>query len=167
MTASTEMQIAETIENAEDFREDPAVEADGQKPRLLIEDCSPDRTVAALRDILASSGELYDRGVPVRVAFDRIQQAPVAQALSAEALVMLAHRICRPVVKRLDRSEANVRLRRWAAVMYLDWRGQWRLPALNGIASAPLLQDDGTVTSSEGYREPVRQYLERLKLAPA
>jgi hypothetical protein len=24
-----------------------------------------------------------------------------------------------------------------------------------------------TVTSSEGYREPVRQYLEQLKLAPA
>ena len=24
-----------------------------------------------------------------------------------------------------------------------------------------------TVTSSEGYREPVRHYLERLKLAPA
>jgi hypothetical protein len=24
-----------------------------------------------------------------------------------------------------------------------------------------------TVTSSEGFREPVRQYLERLKLAPA
>ena len=35
--------------------------------------------------------------------------------------------------------------------MYLDWRGEWRLPPLNGIASAPLLQDDGTINSTEGY----------------
>ena len=35
--------------------------------------------------------------------------------------------------------------------MYLDWRGEWRLPPLNGIASAPLLQDDGAIKSAEGY----------------
>jgi hypothetical protein len=35
--------------------------------------------------------------------------------------------------------------------MYLDWRGEWRLPPLNGIASAPLLHDDGTINSCEGY----------------
>jgi hypothetical protein len=27
--------------------------------------------------------------------------------------------------------------------MYLDWRGEWELTALNGIATAPLLQNDG------------------------
>jgi hypothetical protein len=35
--------------------------------------------------------------------------------------------------------------------MYLDWRGEWRLPPLNGIASAPLLRDDGTIYSAQGY----------------
>ena len=35
--------------------------------------------------------------------------------------------------------------------MYLDWRGEWRLPPLNGIASAPLLQDDGAINSTQGY----------------
>jgi len=30
-----------------------------------------------------------------------------------------------------------------------------------------VLSGGTTVTSSEGYREPVRHYLERLKLAPA
>ena len=34
-----------------------------RKPRLLIEKCSPDRTVAALRDILKGSPDLYDRGL--------------------------------------------------------------------------------------------------------
>ncbi len=35
--------------------------------------------------------------------------------------------------------------------MYLGWRGEWRLPPLNGIASAPLLQEDGTIQSGAGY----------------
>jgi hypothetical protein len=48
-------------------------------------------------------------------------------------------------------SEVNARLPRSFAVMYLDWRGEWRLAPLNGIASAPLLQDDGTVNSAEGH----------------
>ena len=39
----------------------------------------------------------------------------------------------------------------WFALMYLEWWGEWQLPPLNGIASAPLLQDDGTINSTEGY----------------
>ena len=35
--------------------------------------------------------------------------------------------------------------------MYLEWWGEWQLPPLNGVASAPLLQDDGTINSTEGY----------------
>ena len=35
--------------------------------------------------------------------------------------------------------------------MYLEWWGEWQLSPLNGIASAPLLQDDGTINSTEGY----------------
>ena len=39
----------------------------------------------------------------------------------------------------------------WFALMYLEWWGEWQLPPLNGVASAPLLQDDGTINSTEGY----------------
>jgi hypothetical protein len=35
--------------------------------------------------------------------------------------------------------------------MYLEWRGEWHLRPLHGIASAPLLQDDGTIRSATGY----------------
>jgi hypothetical protein len=35
--------------------------------------------------------------------------------------------------------------------MYLDWQGEWQLPVLNGIASAPLLQDDGSIQFKDGY----------------
>ena len=42
-------------------------------------------------------------------------------------------------------------LPRQFAVMYLDWRGEWKLRPLNGIASAPLLHNDGAISCNEGY----------------
>src|SRR5580704_8423105 len=158
MTSGTENQIVSAIESAEEIRDPPIAEALSQKPRLLIEDCNPDRTVAALRDTLSAAGGLYDRGVPVRLAFDQIQQGSVAQVMTPDALVLMAHAVCRPYVLKAKPdgtvSEVNARLPRSFAVMYLDWRGEWRLAPLNGIASAPLLQDDGTVNSAEGH-DPV------------
>ena len=54
------------------------------KPRLLVDYRNPDQTVTALRDILAGAGGLYDRGVPVRLAFDQTQRGTVAQRLTPE-----------------------------------------------------------------------------------
>jgi hypothetical protein len=129
-----------------------------EKPRLLIEDCAPDRTVAALRDILAAAGGVYDRGLPVRLAFDQLQQSTVVQEITPDALVLAAHALCRPYVLKTKQNgavyEADARLPRSMSIMYLAWRGEWQLPPLNGIATAPLLRDDGAINSSEGY-DPV------------
>jgi hypothetical protein len=126
-----------------------------EKPRLLIDDANPDVTVAALRDVLAGSGELYDRGVPVRLAFDQRQSGTVAQEITPDLLVLKAHEVCRPYIVKVTPngalSEVDARLPRAFAVMYLDWLGEWRLRPLNGIATSPLLQDDGTIQSTEGY----------------
>ena len=154
MTIATERLIRSAVSNAEEIN--GLSRARSPKPRLLIEDSSPDYTVAALRDILADGGGLYDRGVPVRLAFDQMQRGAVAQVMTPDALVLKAHSVCRPyILKKAKKggkfSEAHARLPRSFAVMYLDWRGEWRLPALNGIATAPLLQDDGTIKSAEGY----------------
>jgi hypothetical protein len=129
-------------------------EPKGQKPRLLIEDCNPDQTVAALRDILSAADVLYDRGVPVRLAFDQIQRSTVAQSMSPDALVLMTHAVCRPYVLKAkdgELAEVNAKLPRSFGVMYLDWRGEWKLRPLNGIATAPLLQDSGTISSTTGY----------------
>jgi hypothetical protein len=141
-------------EDAEGF-EPPSIDPEQpQKPRLLVEASDPDRTVADLRDILANAEVLYDRGVPVRLAIDQIEGGTVAQVMTPDALVLTAHMLCRPYMlkdKGGDLVKANTRLPRNIAVMYLDWRGEWQLPLLNGIASAPLLEDDGTIHGSEGY----------------
>jgi hypothetical protein len=139
-------------------------DAPGSKPRLFIESCSPDRTVAALRDVLSKSGFLYERAVPIRLALDAQQHCMVAQEITPDGLVLMAHEICRPyVVKRKPDGgveEVNTRLPRYLAVMYLDWRGKWNLPLLNGISSTPLLTDDGTISSAQGYDPPSRIWID-------
>ena len=143
------------VEDAGEFHEAPSEVRSTKKPRLLIENTNPDKTVAALRDKLAAAGGLYDRGVPVRLAFDQMQRGTVAQVMTPDALVLIAHETCRPYVVKVKSDgvshEFDVRLPRSLAVMYLDWRGEWRLPVFNGIASAPSLQDNGTIKSTKGY----------------
>jgi hypothetical protein len=97
VTIRTEKLIAEIIAGAEEFCEPPGVAEPAQKPRLLIENCNPDRTVAALRDILVAAGGLYERGVPVRLAFDQMQRGAAAQAITPDGLVLMAHKVCRPM----------------------------------------------------------------------
>ncbi len=144
--------VADIFDPAEEVENDPVPES---KPRLLVEHHNPDLTVAALRDILAKAGGLYDRGVPVRLATDQMQRGAVAQVITPDGLVRTAHGLCRPYVIKTKRdgtvSDVDARLPRPLAVMYLDWRGEWRLPPLNGIASAPLLTEDGSIHSTAGY----------------
>jgi hypothetical protein len=153
VTEHTSRLITNAIDDAEEIIE-AAVQPD-PRPRLLVENSDPDRTVAALRDILAEADVLYDRGVPVRLVIDQMQRGTVAQLVTPDGLVLVAHGICRPFALKERRDgtieEKNVRLPRSLAVMYLDWRGEWKLPVLNGIASAPMLADDGAIYGSEGY----------------
>lgn len=147
--------IVKVIEGAEEVCDPAPSDLEYEKPRLLVENAKPDQTVASLRDLLAGAGRLYDRGYPVRLAFDQIQQGTVAQTMTPDALVLTAHTICRPYALKKNRAgdieEVDVRLPRSLAVMYLDWPGEWHLPPLNGIASSPLLRDDGSINSAEGY----------------
>ena len=54
-----------------------------EKPRLRIDRSRPERSVSDLRDILAASGRLYERGMPVRVAFDRTLGGSIAHELNS------------------------------------------------------------------------------------
>jgi hypothetical protein len=148
MTSDT--SAAKVITPCKKTPEADVAELQRRKPRLLIEKCSPDRTVAALRDILKGSPDLYDRGLPVRLVRDQIQGGVVAQVMKPHGLVLMAHTLCRPYIVHKG-EEKDAGLPHSHAVMYLEWRGEWRLRPLNGIASAPLLQDDGRITSAVGY----------------
>ena len=144
-----------------DLEVETNAEGRSEKPRLLVEPCDPDRTVSALRDIIAKAGTLYDRGVPVRLAHDKTLRGTVAHPMTPDALVLMAHRICRPRIVKKGK-EVDARLPRNVAVMYLDWRGEWQLPPLNGIASAPMLREDGTIGSAQGYDITTGMWLENV-----
>ncbi len=122
-----------------------------QKPELIIEAGDLPSTVEALRELLADSDRLFDRGVPVRIVFPANSNLPVAIPLTKNNVVMEAHRKCQPM--RFDRGGKLVAatLPDRVAQMYLDLFGEWSLRPLAGISTAPLLSDDGSVRSTDGY----------------
>ena len=78
----------------------------------------------------------------------------VAQPLTPSGVVLRAHRICRPYQIKFKNGapyETDARLPKPLAEMYLDCRGEWRLRPLNGLTTAPLLQEDGTIRTAKGY----------------
>jgi hypothetical protein len=124
------------------------------KPRLLVEVENPERTVAALRDILAGTNMMFERGVPVRLAFDQLKGGMIVEAMTPDMVILQTHMVCRPRKKKRLRDgsivEVDAGFPPSIAKMYLGWRG-WRLRPLNGIASSPLQTGDGTIRSTAGY----------------
>ena len=146
--------IVDIVSNAEEVRSDE-VDAVESKPRLLIDDINPDVTLAKLRDILADSYDLYERGSVIRLVHDSIEGGTLAQVVSADDLVRVVHSLCRPYRQRTTLKgksfEEDARFPRPLAMMYLNWRGGWKLPLFNGIAAAPLLDESGSIRSADGY----------------
>lgn len=165
MTDEAEARIEEIIKGAELYGASNDYDRTPTVPRVLVDKRNPHRTVAALRDVIAEHGSLYDRGVPVRLVRDRMHGAMQARPVTADAVVLLAHQICRPYVKRVANdttAEVDAALPPRIANMYLDWLGEWQLPALNGIASAPILSDSGSIRSAAGYDADTGFWLEHV-----
>jgi hypothetical protein len=163
MKTENEDSIVEAINRAEKIA--APVAAEEEKPRLLVEKCNPDTTVSALRDILSDRGGLYDRGVPVRLVFHQMQKGMVAQVMKPDLLVLRAHQVCRPYALKETKNglmEVNTASPRQFALMYLDWCGEWRLRPLNGIASAPLLHNDGAISCNQGYDQSSGMWCENV-----
>jgi hypothetical protein len=116
------------------------------KPVLLVDPGELPVVAEKLRDILAGSGTLFDRGVPVRIAKPTDGGFPVATPLTNHGVVRMAHQLCRPV-----KDGKNATLPDRVAALYLDMAGDWNLPRLVGITSSPLLSDDGGIRAAVGY----------------
>jgi hypothetical protein len=76
----------------------------------------------------------------------------VASPLTVNSVVVEAHRLCRPVTFNANKREiVPVTLPERVARMYLDMRGEWNLPPLTGISTAPLLSNSGTIRTAIRY----------------
>jgi len=116
------------------------------KPLLIIDPGNLPTVAINLRDILAQSGALYNRGTPARITLSSSDTMPIATPLTTLGVVRLAHELSRPV-KNGEPATVPDRI----ANMYLDMQGEWGLPKLAGICTTPILRDDGSVVSAEGY----------------
>jgi hypothetical protein len=135
------------------------------KPRLRIDRNDPTSTVERLRDLLSASELLYERGVPVILVYDQLHGGMKVQVVTPDLLVLIAHKICRPyLIKELqDRIvEKDTRLPIDIARMYLAWQEGWKLPLLSGLASTPMLWEDGSIHSSTGYEPISRMWFENI-----
>lgn len=121
------------------------------KPELVIHAGNLPATTEALRDLLASSGKFFDRGLPVRIIRSADGGAPSAMPLTKHNVVIEAHRLCRPIKVRFDGERVPLTLPDRVSQMYLDMSGEWELPPLAGVTTAPLLSADGGVRSVDGY----------------
>jgi hypothetical protein len=122
-----------------------------EMPDLIVRSDNLPATVEELRDLLAASGRLYDRGMPVRIAKSADGGPPSAAALTKHVVVIEAHRVCRPVKQTHDGERTGLTLPERVAQMYLDITGEWNLPPLAGVSTAPLLAADGKVRTAHGY----------------
>lgn len=119
------------------------------RPNLVIHPDDYPATAAALSDIIMASGEVFNRGGPVQVV-GGAGAVPSVQRLTVERVVLLAHKLARPVGLRSDGSTQARNLPDRVARLYLagDHQG---LPLLKGVTGAPLLSDDGGICAAAGY----------------
>src|SRR5262245_52832355 len=121
------------------------------KPELIVHAGNLPATAEGLRDLLAASGKLFDRGLPVRVIRPVDDSLPSAVRLTKHNVVIEAHRLCQPVKVNEDGEYIPITLPERVAQMYLDMCGEWDLPPLTGVSTSPLLSPDGSVRVADGY----------------
>ena len=109
------------------------------------------RTARELRDRFASAGDLFDRDGPVKVTRSTDGGPPVATSLTVQNVVIEAHHRSQPVKWNEKDGFVPVTLPERVAKIYLAMNGEWNLAPLDGVSTSPLLADDGSLRTAEGF----------------
>jgi hypothetical protein len=119
--------------------------------RLLINDKKPVETMKGLRKLMKDTRRFFEHGGrPVHLVFPANGEPPTAEALTPDVLVYQADTFCNPV----DARGREIDLPAKVAQLYLKGAtGEWGLPPLTSITTAPILGDDGSMRAAEGYHE--------------
>jgi hypothetical protein len=133
-----------------------ATEEVERKPELRVRGGDLPEVAREIGRMLARTGRIFVRDVPAKVVLGASGEAPTAVALSANGVVIETHRLAQPVTWKAGRKDETgewvaTTLPERVAALYLDMRDEWNLPALDGIATAPLLAEDGAIRAPEGY----------------
>jgi hypothetical protein len=133
---------------------------------LFVDAADLPDTAAELAGRLAAVSHLFDRGGPARLAPDAQRGGLAAEPLTVDGVVNEAHAVSRPWTWRRGAGgaaeRADLTLPERVARLYLARRGGWGLRPLDGIASAPLLAEDGGLRAADGYDAATRLWCERV-----
>jgi hypothetical protein len=133
----------------------------GDKPQLEVHEGDLPETTRTLRDLLGTSGLLFDKGkVLVKLVRDAGTGQRYAREMTPSSVVMLAHDVAQPV-KRRGKGLIPHTLPERVARMYLDL-GDWGLKPLAGITTLPILRNDGTIVSEPGYDQPTQVFVDAI-----
>jgi hypothetical protein len=121
------------------------------KIRVIVNNADLLSTAHAVRDVLAASGRIFDRGTPTKIVQSADGGPPMAVALTANQIVCEVHSLCQVVRLDKHRTAVPATLPIRVAQMYLAMSGDWKLPPLTGICTSPLLTSDGSIRTATGY----------------
>jgi hypothetical protein len=124
---------------------------DGLKKELVVEMADLPAAAAALRDIFAATGYLFERAqVIVKVVSPADGGMPQLVPLTVEGVVTETHRLRRPVKLTPGHRRSAFTLPDRVARLYLDKTVEWNLPQLVGVTTAPLLAKTETYELLKG-----------------
>lgn len=132
------------------------------RPDLVVHPGDLPATMRALRDLIAEApGTLFDRGGrPVRIVSPPDQPMRLVP-VTPHSFVEIAHDYARPVQIEKEDKVKPVTLPDRVAKMWID-SGDWRLPPLDGVATGPLLTEDGTIRTATGYDSATRLWCSEM-----
>lgn len=124
------------------------------KPELEIDGGDLPQTARELRNILMGCGDVFDRDGPAIIAM-KDGEPPRVHRLDVHGVTMKTHKHCRPIRMKHDKDgnsvRVNVTLPERVALLYLSMRGEYGVPPLDGITTAPILAADGSILDQSGY----------------
>ena len=154
-SADDRRDIADRASRPGDEKRKAAADCLVALPEIVIDNADPTATAKELAVLIAKRGEfLFNGYAPVRVAVEA-NCLPRALEVTAEAVRVHAHEICRPV--RLRHAKGRVEripapLTKDIALLYLNGlEGRWDLSHFRGITTAPILKADGSIRVATGY----------------
>jgi hypothetical protein len=128
------------------------------KPEVIVDVANLPAAAAAVRDLFAASGGYFEWAGPAKVVDSRDGGLPEIVLLTVDNVVNEVHRWGRPIKFVDGRRQGAITFPDRAARQYLAMKGEWRLPRLAGITTAPLLRADGSIQTVEGYDPETRLY---------
>jgi hypothetical protein len=137
------------------------------RPELIIDSSDPTIAAKALARLIAARDNfLFNGNSPVYIAAEA-GNLPRAIVVNVETVRIRAHEICVPVKRDKKGKSTPIALNDDVAGLYLrGLEGSWGLKPFNGITTAPILDNDGSIRIAKGYDQKSGMWCHKIPAVP-